>query len=118
MTDIEISRKLALAIGYAPKDVRLNLAGKISVRRLESPQGYAVPGWYRFDYRDGETIWPIAERFNAFPHKKATGRPGWAAVTEDAWSKGDDFVYADTAAKAVALAVIKSQKGKPCSQGW
>jgi len=99
MNDAEISRKLALAIGYAPEDLMQNLDGGISVRRSESPQGYAVPGWYRFDYRDGETIWPIVERFNCSPRLDQYQR----------WVAGKyPYIYADTAAKAVALAVIKA----------
>lgn len=104
MTDAEISRRLALAIGYKPKAALRNLAGGISVLRDASPQGYAVRGWYHFDYRDPSVIWPIAERFNLFP-----GR--W----QDSWEVWDDDlgieVSADTAAKAVALAVIKHHEG-------
>jgi len=51
-----------------------------------------------FDYRNPLVIWPIAERFNCFPIKV---EGGWTA-----WS-GARYCTADTAAKAVALAVIK-----------
>lgn len=108
MDDAEISRRLALAIGYKPKAALRNLAGGISVLRDASPQGYAVRGWYRFDYRDGETIWPIAERFDCFPTL-------WDGEGPEAWGAWCDaqtrFIYADTAAKAVALAVIKHCEG-------
>ena len=110
MTDVEISRRLALAIGYTPKDVMLNLSGGISVQRSESPQGYAVPGWYSFDYRDGETIWPIAEAYNCFPQKMRAADLWSAPVLGNLYPRMN-YEFADTAAKVVALAVIKHHEG-------
>lgn len=58
--------------------------------------------WHAFDYRDPVVIWPIAERFDCFPMRFENG---WCV-----WSDGC-FPTADTAAKAVALAVIKRCEG-------
>lgn len=103
MTDAEISRKLALAIGYKRKHMMKNLEGGISVCRRGSPQGFPLPGWYRFDYRDPAVIWPIAERYNRWPRKEG-----------DVWTCDPSFtasITANTAAKAAALAVIKLHEG-------
>lgn len=108
MNDAEISRKLALAIGYKRKHVTTNLDGGISVRRWGSPKGFPLPGWYRFDYRDPAVIWPIAEKFDCFPNM-------WDGEGPEAWGAWCDaelrFIDADTAAKAVALAVIRRYEG-------
>lgn len=94
MNDAEISRRLALAIGW--KYVQESAAG---IRALVSETGNM---WHAFDYRDPAVIWPIAEQFNCFPMRI---EDGWGA-----WS-GGCFWTADTAAKAVALAVIKAHEG-------
>lgn len=102
-SDAEISRRLALAIGWKSRDVRFSEdrryitvpAGPFGMRR-------------QLDYRDPAVIWPIAERFDCFPEKWPPDYKTWASwlYTE---STGGVDVYADTAAKAVALAVIKSK---------
>lgn len=93
MTDAEISRALALAIGWPTG----------SVYQHSSPE----PGcqvwrddgeWCDFDYRDPAVIWPIAERYNAFPAHLTDGK--WCATTNL------KLFLADTAAEAVARAVI------------
>lgn len=110
MTDAEISRKLALAIGYRPEDVQieayhgLGLPDMCTVRRL------GVLGkitWKTLDYRDPAVIWPIAEHFRCFPAHCHDLRGNWYAWCQ----KTGGFVYADTAAKAVALAVIAAHGG-------
>ena len=58
----------------------------------------------QFDYRDPAVIWPIAERFNCFPMASIGG---WCAYFDCT----DITADADTAAKAVALAVIKAHEG-------
>lgn len=94
MTDAEISRRLALAIGW--RHAKESAAG---IRALVSETGNM---WHAFDYRDPVVIWPIAERFDCFPMRFENG---WCV-----WSDGC-FPTADTAAKAVALAVIKRCEG-------
>ena len=80
MNDLEISKALALAIGWT---------------------GGA---WKMFDYRDWNVIGPIAERFDAFPKKLASMEGWWADVF------GKDARFADTPQKAIALAVIGAKK--------
>lgn len=97
MTDAEISRRLALAIGW--KHVKESPAW---IRALVSETGNM---WRAFDYRDPAVIWPIAERFNAFPVASDWG--GWVAYYDCTKIK----CAAETAAKAVALVVIKYHEG-------
>lgn len=99
MTDEEISRRLALALGWPES----------SFYKWHSDSRLVIEdanGWRRFfDYRDPAVIWPIAERFNAFPTFLLGS---WTACI------GTDFatdIDADTAAKAAALAVIKAHEG-------
>lgn len=106
-SDAEISRRLALAIGWEPELVRMHLdfvytaywPNKATRSVLLSSGCYPVPmlPWRKFDYRDPAVYAPIAERFNCFPTRWGSE---WKA--EAGWS--------DTAAKAVALAVIKAKE--------
>lgn len=101
MTDAEISRRLALAIGWPAKSVSFSiLSGACMVN-------YADRLWRQFDYRDPAIIWPIAERFDCFPYR-VSGPLTWYTKAPFA-NIGE---YADTAAKAVALAVIKAKEQK------
>lgn len=95
MTDAEISRRLALAIGW--RHVKESAAG---IRALVSETGNM---WHAFDYRDPAVIWPIAEQFECFPMRIGGG---WGA------GFGGCFMTAGTAAKAVALVVIKHHEGR------
>lgn len=96
MTDLEISKALALAIGWKVKDI--------------SYVGQHLIVWNddnlfskEFDYRDWAVIGPIAERYKCFPFK-------------DPWYKwiagvgGYPKVFADTPQKTIALAVIGAKK--------
>lgn len=99
MTDTEISQQLAVAIGWPAKKVSLKMvAGQCMVN-------YDRQYWRMFDYRRPDTIWPIAERFECFPF--AGGPTKWGAVCRGYLNGG----CADTAAKAVAFAVIKAHEG-------
>lgn len=106
LTDAEISRRLALAIGWNPKDVRITTEFGFQVAANPPRSCYTSDPWWRnFDYRDPAVIWPIAERFDAFPARIGDG---WDAYIPDT----DKYTRSDTAAKAVALAVIKSKEVK------
>jgi len=95
MTDAEISRRLALAIGWP--------VAKCSITHPWALVGHdRMTGFLIFDYRNPIVIWPIAERFNCFPIRV---EGGWTA-----WS-GARYCTTDTATKAVALAVIKRYEG-------
>lgn len=103
MTDAEISRWLALAIGWEVLPVEHRDEGVMVVDHVNQVGRY-------FDYRDPAVIWPIAERYNCFPQATLFDS-SWYAITQDGWDMGLDQSLADTAAKAVALAVIKAHEG-------
>lgn len=103
MNDAEISRRLALAIGWDVLPLEDGDEAAIVVDHVNQIDRY-------FDYRDPVVIWSIAERFNSFPQANLFDS-GWHAITQDGWDKGLDQSCADTAAKAVALAVIKAHEG-------
>ena len=92
MTELEISKALAIAIGWKPEQMRVS--GNVLL--------FSVAGfyWRHFDYRDPAVIWPIAEKFDCFPYRYFGKWYVW-------W--GDECT-ADTAAQAVALAVIGRKK--------
>jgi hypothetical protein len=110
MTDhehAEISRRLALAIGHRIDDVQMVMAHQGSPALCEVWH-YVSPKWAKwkeFDYRDPAVIWPIAERFEAFPRSSITGSV-WLCRT----SSEHRFEMADTAALAVARAVIAAKE--------
>ena len=58
MTKLEIDRRLALAIGYAPEDID-ELCGSVRVLRNGA--------WQWFDHQQEHTIYPIAEHFKMMP---------------------------------------------------
>lgn len=103
-SDAEISRRLALAIGWS--DVYYHDLYDTAYVRDESSSDH----FKKFDYRDPAVIWPIAERFDCFPAKTPWDDPArsWSAFFDDSWNSGfTEYVETDTAAKAVALTVIK-----------
>ena len=102
MTDIEISKALALAIGYLPVDVRIY--STIDDMPLVRRQAGALSTWRIFDYRDWNVIGPIAEKYNAFAMRSSKGT--WSASTEQGnWADG-----LDTPQKAMAMAVIGDEE--------
>lgn len=110
MTDAEISRRLALAIGWSEKEDDPDV---IRMGALHDPEIHTYvwhsQEWVLFDYRDPAVIWPIAERFNKFPYA-LRGKDGKLNGKWNAWANDGEDVQSDTAAKAVALAVIKSKE--------
>lgn len=103
MTDAQISMRLAMAIGWDVLPVEDVDDGVIVLDHAKQIDRY-------FDYRDPDVIWPIAERFDCFPvqanHHKRHGGRGWIVPT------GTISDVHETAAKAVALAVIKAKELK------
>jgi len=96
MTDhADLSRRLALAIGWGEGHVAVR--GGAVVWCLEKHDGVGH-GWRRFDYRDPQVIWPIAERYGCFPYSAGGG--AWGASTRNGG------YFGDTAAEAVTRAVI------------
>lgn len=101
MTDLELSKALALAIGWKTA----MLLPSTACPSLQQCWVYTGNKWRAFDYRDPLVIWPIAERYNCFPYalRDAVGFTGrWNVLVN-----GLDH-DADTAAKAVALAAIRN----------
>lgn len=100
MTDAEISRRLALAIGWDVLPVSGGDDCACVVDHANQIDRY-------FDYRDPAISWAVAERFDCFPRQwDETGDSAWLAYCGDFGA-----TFADTAAKAVALAVIKHHEG-------
>ena len=98
MTDLEIDKALALAIGYKLFDVKFH------------DDMWAVVvfrgSWRVFDHRDWNVIGPVAEKYNCFPLRLRGG--AWEAISRGKYKLG--FVKADTPQKAIALAVIGALK--------
>jgi hypothetical protein len=93
MTDLEISKRLALAIGWPELNIRVStLTGKLLV--LDEADGAE---WRFFDYHDWNVIGPIAERYGCFPQEY---QGMWTA----------DFDCYETPQKAIAMAVIGAKK--------
>lgn len=97
MTDLEISKALALAIGWSYDQIFYNASSNI----IEID---VAPYMRVFDYRDWNVIGPIAEKFDAFPTKVSSGA-AWANIAYEAPHPTD--VLVDTAQKAIAMAVIQ-----------
>ena len=112
MTQTEISRRLALAIGYEPQDVIVS-GEDVLVRRDFDFEGERVTyGWRLFDHTDRAVIYPIAEHFKMFPQWLAT-RKTWMVKRE--WlftSKMTEYlkVTHDCPATCIALAVIEASE--------
>lgn len=101
MTDLEISKALALAIGWKPTDL-MQYEYK-TILEVWWVDGWDAD-WRAFDYRDWNVIGPIAERYDCFPIKAK-------APTDDEWLTAvGKVIYTDTPQKAIALAVIGASK--------
>ncbi len=95
MNDLEISKALALAIGWKKDDFSADSNAELSVDIGDDQRGF--PTWKTFDYRDWAVISPIAERYDCFPRKDG----GWYV-----WG----LKLYDTPQKAIAMAVIEGAK--------
>ena len=110
MTDLEISKDLALKIGYLPEHVRTYGVGSVNFSNGEGViQVFRHDGFYGveridcnylwniFDYRNWDVIGPIAQKYDCFPKEDMYGR--WVAGV---------YPYAifGTPQQAIALAVI------------
>ena len=103
MTDLELNKALALAIGWRKDQVSIQeYAGYARVECFRVEHGLQI--WMPFDYREWRIVGPIAERYNAFPDRCGHG---WAAAVGNSLLT---WVEADTPQKAIALAVIGGVK--------
>ena len=93
MTDVEINKALALAIGWKEFDMILDH----EANRL-CFTGPRLVG--TFDYKDWRVIGPIAERYDVFPYK-VHGQ--WAIMNYRS------YFAEDTPQRAIALAVIEEK---------
>lgn len=119
MTDLEISKALALVIGYPLHHIRRYGVGSINfnigagIVQVFRPDEVYGPDrtefsylWRTFDYRDWSVIGPIAARYDAFPQRVRMGElSDWTAA-----AYGSKWADADTPQKAIALAVIEGAK--------
>jgi hypothetical protein len=114
MTDLEINKALALAIGWQEHQIDagpFNIFVCTHVATLTNHAEYRL-----FNYGRPDVIWPIAEWYNAFPYalrgmtRQLTGK--WC-VQRHMGTRDYYETIADTAAKAVALTVIaQAQKAR------
>lgn len=103
MTDAEINRDLALAIGYATEDVWQKNEHQVVVRRHHLDE----PRWCHFSHRDPTVIWPIAVRYNKMPKLGHSGNLWHCRIPS---STEILIASAETPEKAVAMAVIAMHK--------
>lgn len=105
MTDTEISRRLALSIGYRPEDVRINPSGFVEVRRCDE-FGWC---WMAFKHTNERAIFRIAARYDLFPHWSALSNK-WVnplIQTESGCCLLKE-AQSDCPATCIALAVIEA----------
>lgn len=104
MTDAGINEQLGRAIGWL--SFRIHPDGTVYVRE-ETLDAL----WRRFDYHNPTVIWPIAERYDAFPMRLASSL-GTVWFAHCVTPKGDVMETASSTnpAKAVALAVIEAHR--------
>lgn len=106
MNDLEISKALALAIGWNTHDL-FYFNNKLVCYTLERhPAGHKVWDYQPFDYRDWNVIGPIAAKYDCFPVIAPCHGDEWLSTF-----MGDSpSAFADTPQKAIALAVIQGAK--------
>lgn len=110
MTNLEIDRRLALAIGYAPQDVCAVSSEAVYVRRTrgDSPTQLSYSHWQRFDHQDTGTIYPIAEHYKLLPSWR-WGDGGWKIQHFDGKGGEIKVVHANPRT-CIALAVIEASE--------
>lgn len=106
MTDLEIDRALALAIGWQQTYLSSQGICVYTGRYFDrvKSDGRWRDGMRLFSHRDWNVIGPIAARYNAFPMEDCLGQ--WFASI----GIHGRNVTADKPQKAIALAVIGAKK--------
>ena len=100
MTNTEIDRKLALAIGYLPEDITVTRFGTYVRRGLTGAHGY-----YIFCHDAPDVILPIMERYDCAP--MCCGAQKWTAYPG---GDAEALVVHTNPRTAAALAVIKAKE--------
>jgi hypothetical protein len=96
MTNLDIDRRLALAIGYRPEDVQVRPGERVFVR-------YEKGLWIQFKHQDTSTIYPIAERYRMMP-QWAEGNSMWLVRSHG----GTIWTHHADPRTCIALAVIEA----------
>lgn len=117
MTPAELSRELALAIGYAPESVRIipsDIAPEHEFCTVFTDRYACTSNWYDFDYREPDIAMPLLEWLMR-THRACA----MVSRAEDAFCIMYDFygicgrtIYSKTLPEAIARAVI-AVKGRP-----
>jgi hypothetical protein len=107
MTDLEIDKALALAIGWMPEQMieEAYLLDGVTAGYLKL--NYGRNGWRVFSHRDWNVIGPIAERYDCFPFRirsKEEDFGKWNVVSRE------NDIMAASPQRAIALAVIQGAK--------
>lgn len=106
MTDNDISRELAVAIGWSPKQVTQYQHGGYILHKEDGSEGVS-----KFDYRDWHVAGPIASYYECFPEPTGIYVPCvWSSWCEKPNPHGSGMQ--ETPQKAIALAVIRAFKDK------
>lgn len=100
MTDVEINKALALAIGWK------RILPNAEANAIKNCWVWTGRTWRLFNYKDWHVIGPIAARYNAFPIQ--CSQDTWSACVGDGSDMWVDHI--DTPQKAIALAVIEGAK--------
>ena len=110
MTDLELSEKLALAIGWNKSQLAYRY-GKIYIAvPVSIGDGVFVPDWTAFDYRDWDVAGPIATHYNCFP-KNASQQWQVEYITKmtdkDGVFRFNEIAFGQTPQEAIAKAVLR-----------
>ncbi len=109
--DLKLSCALAKAIGWARTDITL-MRGHCHVYGGHRFVNDGHGAWRIFDYRDPTVCWAVAEQYDLFP-RRLGGKGEWVITGRGGSAR---FTMADTAARAVALAVIGTTAPSPSQQ--
>lgn len=90
LSDLEVSRHLALAIGWSEQDILVS-NGKLFI---VFPNGRRKA----FDYKDPNVIWSIAKKYNCFPEFKQWT---WSATIGPPWFSAQGNTSEITVARTV-----------------
>ena len=115
MTDLQIDKALAMAIGWKQHQIGLGFHGSEQCIGINEslagdsgePRTFydkSAGGWcVVFDHKDWNVIGPIAQVYDCFP-SFFKNRSSWSSVV------GCERSWTDTPQKAIALAVIGASK--------